>query len=295
MLRNSVINFVLKAGLGIACLGFAVYSFAYPNTVLEFYPLFIADLIGDLATLIIGAAVATFMALWLLSRRHKFACSSTFLILVTIAMLANITSLRFLSVAWPLFVISLALSIRYYPRVRIIVSHKDGERMRIVPIEPSTEGSRDASAEDEVVDEDSEAANAKEDLLPIAKTDAHESAAPIPTMDEAPAQLENDPAQTSEFLNNEKFVRGNKFFADERPVSDEAGMSANAMPELPEISTPAIEISEMPPTPKPKRAYRPRAGKAKASRVAELPKTAASPVRSRSSRRSAHVELHEEF
>ncbi len=280
MLRNSAINFVLKAGLAIACLAFAAYSFAYPNTVLEFYPQFISDIIGDLAVLIIGAAVAVFMAGWIFSRKHKFACVSTLLILLSLAILANLTTLRFVSVAWPLLVISLALTIRYYPRVRIIVSHKDGgERMRIVPIEPkAADGSE--YIDDEVVDE---------------KIDADESpsehAAPAPTMDEAPARLENDPAQTSEFLNNEKFVRGNKFFADERPISDEASMSANAETAAPEISTPAIAVSELA-APKPKRAYKPRA---KAIPVVERPMTAAAPARSRSSRKSAAVELHEEF
>ncbi len=239
MLRNSAINFVLKLGLGLTSLGFALYSLAYPNVILEFYPQFVPDLIGDLATLIIGSVVTLFMAVWIFSRRHKFACSFTFLILIFLAIIANLTSLRFVSVAWPLFIISLALSIRYYPRIRVIVPHKDGERMRIVPI-----NDEDDSEKDKVPEE------------------------PKPVVTEAPTKLENDPAQTSEYLNSEKFVRGNKFFEGEQPIPDDTDNSEQMV---------SIEVE--PPTIKPKRVRKPRL-----KTTTRL-----------KSKKSANSEIHEEF
>lgn len=240
MLRNSAINLVLKIGLGLTCIGFALCSLIYPNIILEFYPQFVPNIIGDLTTLIAGSIASLFMAAWIFSHRHKFACFFTFLILIFLAILANLTSLRFVSVAWPLLIISLALAIRYYPRVRIIVPHKDGERMRIVPI----------------IDED--------------------GVAPLPTMAEIPPNLENDPAQTSEFLNSEKFVRGNKFFEDERLVTDEvADMPAVDSPK----ETASTDTQPTAPIIKPKRAY-----KSRTKSVSRTP-----------SRKSDHSEIHEEF
>jgi hypothetical protein len=271
MLRNSAINFVLKIGLGLTCLGFALYSLAYPNIILEFYPQFIPNIIGDLTTLIIGSLAALVMAIWIFSRKHKFACSFSFLLLIFLAIITNLTSLRFISVAWPLFIISLALAIRYYPRVRIIIPHKDGERMRIVPIEPDADnGDRKSAATDE-----EDAADKIEDMLlhKIKKEPVREAvSAPAPTIDETPADLGNDPAQTTEFLNNEKFVRGNKFFEKEQTVIEDAVSAADMI---------SIDIAPTPPAnTKPKRAYRPRT-KVKSDSI--------------SSKHSANSEIHEEF
>lgn len=251
MLRNSAINFVLKAGLGVTCLGLAIYSFAYPNVILDFYPQFMPDLIGDLATLIVGALIALFMAIWVFSRRHKFACAFVFFILILTAMIGNITSLRFISVAWPLLIISTALVIRYYPRVRIIVPHKDGERMRIVPIKPD-EPNEEENVEDEVVMDESD-----EKAMPIAPKEQVKVAKLEAVKEVAPEVLANDPAKTEEFLSNEHFERGNKFFENEQPIGDDEGVTS------PGASTDAGLVAiDMDPKPvKPKRAYKPRAKK----------------------------------
>ncbi len=258
MLRNSAINFVLKAGLIVASLGFALYSLLHPNSVLGLYPQFASDILGDMTLIVIGALTAVFMAIWLISRRNKFACASTFLVLMALAMIANIGSIRFISAAWPLFVIALALAVRYYPRVRIIVAHKDGEKMRIVPIEPE------------------EAPQPAIESAPLAHA---EPAAPLPTIDEAPADLASDPAQTAEFLNSEKFVEGHKFFDGETEIIDEP---ISAAPATEDASLVSIDMTPAEPIVKPKRAYKPRAKAATA--------------KPRSSRKSAaHSEIHEEF
>ncbi len=258
MLRNLAINFVLKMGLAVTCVGYAICALVYPNSVIEFYPQFVPNIIGDLATLIIGAAVSLFMAAWIISRRHKFACSFTFLILISLAILTNLTSLRFVSVAWPLFVISLALAVRYYPRVRVIVSHKDGERMRIVPIA------------DEATDEHAAPAVAA----------ATPDQSPIET--NTPARLEDDPAQTSEFLSNEKFVRGNKFSEGQTEVGYEPAY------ETTHVSAPVTDsISEATPVrEKQKRTYKPRSAGTKKAHSSRKLASAVDPVT---------AEIHEEF
>ncbi len=261
MLRNSAINLVLKAGLVVTCVGYAICALAYPNSVIEFYPQFVPNIIGDLATLIIGAAVSLFMAAWIISRKHKFACSFTFLILISLAILTNLTSLQFVSVAWPLFVISLALALRYYPRVRIIVSHKDGERMRIVPIA------------DETSDESSVPA------VPPATPDQ----SPIET--DVPARLENDPAQTSEFLSNEKFVRGNKFSEEQTEVAYEPSYETTHV-SAPIMSMTDSATEDMPVREKQKRTHKPRSAGAKKAHSSRKSSSSAHPV---------PAEIHEEF
>lgn len=261
MLRNSAINFVLKVGLGATCIGFAIYSIFYPNIILDFYPQFALDLIGDLAMLIIGGIVALFMAGWIFSRKHKFACFSVFFLLILIAIFSNLSSLRFISVAWPLLVISFALMIRYYPRVRIIIPHKGGERMRIVPIvpdsnpndKPATHDLSGSDAEDDIVEmeEEIEASNETKNGTSIA-------------VETAPEILENDPAKTNEFLNNEKFVRGNKFLHDDTHL---AAQHEEPMVNMMESSPTEDAIKPV----KAKRAYKPRAKKLTPSASITIP------------------------
>jgi hypothetical protein len=272
MLRNSAINFVLKIGLGLSCIGFAIYSIAFPNVIIDFYPHFVPDIIGDMATLILGSLFAIFMAVWIFSRRQKFACASVFFIIFLVAILANITSLRFVSMIWPLLVISMALAIRYYPRVRIIVPHTGGERMRIVPIEPDEKKDgqgADRETSDDVGDADNtDNEDQLEDMIlhRNKKDGAHanpQHAKPMPVAPEGnPAKLEEDPAKTNEFLNNEKFIRGHKFSESEegRTAADNAE-TVSAIDMAP-VHIPAIAPMEIAAkTTKAKRAYKPRAKK----------------------------------
>lgn len=137
MIRTSAINLVLKVGLAMTSFAFTIVSFFRPDEIVEYYPDFIVDIFGDLFVIAVGSAISFVLAIWIISGRHKFAVSFTYMILISIGMISNIGSLRFLSVSWPLFCISCALSLRYYPRVRVIISKKLGdkhiEKMKIVP------------------------------------------------------------------------------------------------------------------------------------------------------------------
>lgn len=140
MIRTSAINLVLKVGLAITSFAFAILSFFKATDMVVFYPEFILSIFGELFTISLGAAVSFVLGIWLLSRKHKFAAAFTYTIIIFLAILFNLNSIRFLSVAWPLFCMSLALSLRYYPRIRVIISKKLGnqkiEKMKIVPAFP---------------------------------------------------------------------------------------------------------------------------------------------------------------
>ncbi len=147
MIRTSAINLVLKVGLAITSIAFAIASFWKANEVLLYYPHFVISIFGEMFTLALGAAAAIVMGIWLLSQKHKFAAAFTYTLLILFAILFNLDSIRFLSTGWPLLCMAAALSIRYYPRIRVIVSHKFGnkiiERMKIVPAFPEEDDTED--------------------------------------------------------------------------------------------------------------------------------------------------------
>lgn len=138
MIRNSAINLLLKIGLAISSLVFAIVSFVRSNEILFYYPQFIISILGDAVTLIFGSIMSVVLAIWILSQKQKFAAVFTYMTLIGIGMIFNMGSLVFLAITWPLFCIAGALSLRYYPRIRVIVSGKNGdEKMKIVPIDQS--------------------------------------------------------------------------------------------------------------------------------------------------------------
>ncbi len=144
MLRTSAINLVLKVGISAASLGFALLSFLKGTEIVAYFPRFITYIFGETVSLILGALIAVVMTVWLMSRRHKFAAAFTYTILIGLGMLFNLTSLTFISITWPLFCMSLALTIRYYPRVRVIFRRKDGGQfMKIIPAAPEEEDEGD--------------------------------------------------------------------------------------------------------------------------------------------------------
>lgn len=151
MIRTSAINLVLKIGLAITSVSFAFLSFTKAAEVIIYYPDFIVSLFGEITTLSLGAATAIVMAIWLLSRKHKFAAAFTYSILLLVAIFFNLDSIRFLSVAWPLICMSLALALRYYPRIRIIIPGKNGdEKMKIVPAAPDDDAEEAPATSGEV-------------------------------------------------------------------------------------------------------------------------------------------------
>lgn len=145
MIRNSAINLILKIGLALSSIVFAILSYVQASSILAYYPNFIISIFGEIPSLIIGSIIALLLAFWILSRKHKFAAAFSYVIMLGIGMLANITSFTFVAITWPLFCIAIALSLRYYPRIRVIIPAKNGEeeKMKIVPATPAEKEAMD--------------------------------------------------------------------------------------------------------------------------------------------------------
>jgi hypothetical protein len=133
MLRNSIINLVLKVGLGISLLFATLASFVTPSVVVSKWPNFIAERISEQNLAEFTGLVCLGLTVWLLSGKTKFASSVTVGILVLLTILSNLTYVTFVFSIFPLFFISIALSLRYYPRIRVVVQTK------VTPLGQTTE------------------------------------------------------------------------------------------------------------------------------------------------------------
>lgn len=120
MLRNPLINISLKVGLSISLLYTALASIIVPDSVISRWPLFISHRVGEgtLASFTSIACIA--LIIWLFFGKKQFQPAVASLICITLTGIFNILSVDFLFSLAPLFFISLALCLRYYPRVRIV-------------------------------------------------------------------------------------------------------------------------------------------------------------------------------
>lgn len=120
MLRNSVINIILKTGLSLSLLYAALASVFAPAIVVSRWPFIISNQVSE-GTLSFFTGLACLVCIaWLFSGKKKFAATMTVTVALALTGLFNILSVSFLFSIAPLFFIALALSIRYYPRVRIV-------------------------------------------------------------------------------------------------------------------------------------------------------------------------------
>ncbi len=138
MLRNSVINILLKVGLSISLLYAALASVFAPSLVVSRWPFFVSNQISEGTLSLFTGLICLVLIAWLFSGKKKFAATVTVTVAITLTALLNILSVSFLFSLAPLFFIALGLSIRYYPRVRIV-----SETMvtPLHPINPLHEGS----------------------------------------------------------------------------------------------------------------------------------------------------------
>ncbi len=216
MLRNSAISLILKIGLSLSSIMFAVLSIFRASDILSYYPNFLISLFGDLFVLILGACIALFLSIWIFSAKHKFAAVFTYAIALLLGIFTNISSLTFLAIAWPLFCMSLALSLRYYPRIRVIIPGKNGEeKMKIVPIAPPAEG------DDTENDENSDAASKTENIKTAETKSASAGAEKIIDTEIAPTV----PLSTQKTTNNhasEKSAADNTetLYGIEKPITE---------------------------------------------------------------------------
>ena len=124
MLRNTLINLTLKIGLMISLLYGALASFIVPATVVSYWPTLISrNLSESFLSTFTGIAILIYMAMIIYNRRRFYTYSSlSFFILAMI--LLNIRNVQLLFNMAPILAISLGLSLRYYPRVRVVAQTK---------------------------------------------------------------------------------------------------------------------------------------------------------------------------
>jgi hypothetical protein len=144
MLRNTIINIVLKIGLSISLLYASLASFIVPATVIEYWPNFISNNVSENFLSIFTGIVSLVYIVWIFSGRYRFASVSSLSIIFILFGISNIYNVGLLFNIAPIFCISLALSLRYYPRVRIVAQTKvtpleDQSRLPIENINPGAE------------------------------------------------------------------------------------------------------------------------------------------------------------
>ncbi len=124
MLRNSIINFILKIGLAFSLFYTGLASIIVPDHVISFWPNFLSSNLSESFLVFLTGLVSFGLIAWIFSNKFQFTSSTTITILLAITGLFNLTNVPFIVDIAPLFFISLALSLRYYPRVRVIAQTK---------------------------------------------------------------------------------------------------------------------------------------------------------------------------
>ncbi|MDQ5912004.1 MAG: hypothetical protein QG568_217 [Patescibacteria group bacterium] len=124
MLRNSIINFTLKLGLAFSLFYTGLACIIVPDYVILYWPNFLSSNLSESFLIFMSGLVSFGLIAWIFSNKLQFASSTTMTVLLVLAGLFNLTNVPFIVDIAPLFFISLALSLRYYPRVRIIAQTK---------------------------------------------------------------------------------------------------------------------------------------------------------------------------
>lgn len=148
MIRNSAINLSLKVGLTVPLAYTALAAVVVPEKVLSYWPEFISSNINESILVFASGLAALGMIGWIFSGKKKFAAAVTLTVLLALGGLVNITNIPFLVSLAPLFFIAAALSLRYYPRIRII------SRTRVTPLVHLTPIDEDGEHLAEIEDED---------------------------------------------------------------------------------------------------------------------------------------------
>lgn len=124
MLRNSIINFTLKVGLAFSLFYTVLASIIVPDHVISFWPNFLASNLNESFLVFLTGLISFGLICWVFSNKLQFASAVTTGAMLALTGIFNISNVPFIIDLAPLFFISLALSFRYYPRVRVIAQTK---------------------------------------------------------------------------------------------------------------------------------------------------------------------------
>ncbi len=120
MLRTSVINFVSKIGLAIPLLYLSLLSIFDQSKVVGFWPVTLSKHVNENALALITCLASGALIAWLFSNQYKFQAALTSLIGISLAGILNMFNFDLILTLTPLFCLALGLSLRYYPRVRVV-------------------------------------------------------------------------------------------------------------------------------------------------------------------------------
>ena len=124
MLRNTLINFTLKLGLAVSLIYSALEALVVPNNILKHWPDFLVSNVNDSLLIILTSIICIAFVAWFFSNKGQFTSAISLTSLWVLIALFNITDVPFLIDIAPLFFISSALSLRYYPRIRVVAQTK---------------------------------------------------------------------------------------------------------------------------------------------------------------------------
>lgn len=124
MLRTSIINFVSKIGLAVPFLYSFFISVLNPQKAISRWPNFLSHHINETVLILITSLVSASIVFWIFTNKLKFAAVSTALVSLSLVLLINIDDLNLVFESIPALCLALGLSLRYYPRVRVITGTK---------------------------------------------------------------------------------------------------------------------------------------------------------------------------
>lgn len=123
MLRQSLASAVQKIGLSLSFIYATLIAIFRPAEAAQYYPRFNFWSTNITSVVTIGGVICFILAIWIISNRKKFLANLIATIILGLAMLINITKLHLILSLTPVFALALSLTIRYYPRVRVIDSN----------------------------------------------------------------------------------------------------------------------------------------------------------------------------
>ncbi len=121
MLRTYVINFISKVGLAVPFLYVFLSTLLNQSEVISAWPRIISKHINEDALIFLTALGALFLLIWMFSGKKKFESALTNTIILIIVTIYNPNLIFQLM---PLIALALGLTLRYYPRIRVVAGTK---------------------------------------------------------------------------------------------------------------------------------------------------------------------------
>jgi hypothetical protein len=121
MLRTYIINIISKIGLATPLLYVTALSLISPDRVTSRWPYFFSHHVHETTLALFTALISIGLIIWLFTEKLRFEASIAILASLFFTGIFNLSDTELLFTLVPLFCIALSLSLRYYPRIRVVV------------------------------------------------------------------------------------------------------------------------------------------------------------------------------